>query len=311
MGDAVPSAGGGLCGNAPLWPGVDLSIRTPPAETGGIVLHKPWCRSHQAGLDKNSKLMYTVYRIRYAHSLPTGEGSCEQQQEGGMTVPETTLLSKIRKPKSVDDTAYTEIKKAVLDCVLAPGTPLVETRLAEELGVSRTPIRKAITRLEQEGFATADPSKGYRVSEILRRDLEEMYQLREILECHLVRETATQFTQEELDEIESALTAADRALEEEDYPAFLAANRTFHHSFDRKYGNQRIADVLANLDEHVYRAIMWGFRGRANSDRMQLGYGDHRLIVKAIREGDVEAAVSIMKEHLRYGPHFAVESSEG
>jgi DNA-binding GntR family transcriptional regulator len=221
------------------------------------------------------------------------------------------LLPRIRKPRSVDETTYAEIKKAVLDCVLAPGTPLVETRLAEELGVSRTPIRRAIARLEQEGFAIADPSKGYRVAEISGRELEEMYRLREILECHLVRETAKQFTPQELDEIESALAAADEALGEEDYPAFLAANRMFHHSFDRKYGNQRISDVLANLDEHVYRAIMWGFRGREDRGSSQLGYGDHRLILKAIREGDVEAAVSVMREHLRYGPHFAVESSAG
>lgn len=227
----------------------------------------------------------------------------------GVIMNATALLSKIEKPRSVDDTAYSRIKQAILDCVLAPGTPLVETRLAEELAVSRTPVRRAIARLEQEGFVTADVSKGYNVADISRRDLEEMYQLREILECHLIRETAQQFTEEELAEIERALQTADQYLEREDYPAFLATNRAFHHSFDRKYGNQQISQVLDRLDEHVYRVIMWGFRGREGEAGIRLGYGDHRMILKAIREGDVESAVAVMRDHLRYGSHFPDELS--
>ncbi len=226
-------------------------------------------------------------------------------------MPARALLEKIEKPPSVDDTAYLQIKQAIIDCVLAPGESLVETRLAEELGVSRTPIRRAIARLEQEGFVTADVSKGYNVAEISLRDLEEMYQLREILECHLIRETAERFTRDELDALEIELKAADQAMERDDYPAFLAANRGFHHAFDRKFGNQRISEVLANLDEHVYRAIMWGLRGRGSRTGIQLGYGDHSLILEALREGDVESAVSVMREHLRYGPHFAAKPSVG
>ena len=224
-------------------------------------------------------------------------------------MPARPSLEKIEKPPSVDDTAYLQIKAAVLDCVLAPGAPLVETRLAEELGVSRTPVRRAIARLEQEGFVSADAGKGYKVAEIVLRDLEEIYHLREILECHLIRETAGQFTEDDLREIESALQAADQELELEDYPAFLVTNRAFHHAFDRKYGNQHISQVLDRLDEHVYRAIMWGFHGRGRDARMQLGYGDHKVILEAIREGNVESAVSVMRDHLRYGPHFAAEPS--
>ena len=121
-------------------------------------------------------------------------------------------LSKIEKSQSLDEKAYLQIKKAILDCTLPPGASLIETRLAEELGVSRTPIRKAIARLEQEGFVTAAPSKGYNVAEISLQEIREMYQLREILECHLVRETAKQFAQEELEKMESALRAAESTL---------------------------------------------------------------------------------------------------
>jgi DNA-binding GntR family transcriptional regulator len=231
--------------------------------------------------------------------------------EGGELVPERALLTKIEKPPSVDDTAYVQIKQAILDCVLVPGAPLVETRLAEELGVSRTPIRRAIARLEQEGLVAADPPKGYNVTQISLPDQEEIYQLREILECYLVHETADQFSEEELDEMESALRAADQALEEEDYPGFLATNRLFHHAFDRKFGNQHISEVLANLDDHVYRAIMWGFHLREGEIVRGLGYRDHELILKAIREEDVESAVSRMQAHLRHGPRFVSDNTAG
>lgn len=224
-------------------------------------------------------------------------------------MPDRALLAKIEKPPSVDDTAYLQIKQAILDCVLVPGAPLVETRLAEELGVSRTPIRRAIARLEQEGFVAADPSKGYNVANISQEDLAEMYELRGILECHLVRETAKRFSQEELAEMEAALRAADQALEQGDYPSFLATNRTFHHAFDRKYGNRRVSDVLANLDEHVYRAIMCGFRAQEGGVVSGLGYGDHKLVLEAIKGGDAESAVSLMEDHLRRGPLFLPDSS--
>jgi len=209
-----------------------------------------------------------------------------------------SLLPKVEKSQSLEEKVYLQIKKAILDCVLPPGSPLIETRLAEELGVSRTPIRKAIARLEQEGFVTAASSKGYHVAEISLQDIREIYQLREILECHLVRETAKQFNQEELEELESALRAADQALEKGDYPGFLATNRAFHHAFDRKYGNQHISDMLANLDEHIYRNLMSEFQVQESKVLTASSYGEHKLILEAIREGDVESAVSSIRDHL-------------
>jgi DNA-binding GntR family transcriptional regulator len=149
-------------------------------------------------------------------------------------VPVGATLSKIEKPQSLDEAVYQQIKNAILNVTLMPGSPLIETRLADELGVSRTPIRKALARLEQEGFVSAAPSKGYQVAEILLQDIQQIYDLREILECHLVRETAASFTAEELSELEAALDAADHAFQKEDYAGFLSTNRLFHHAFDLK-----------------------------------------------------------------------------
>jgi len=202
----------------------------------------------------------------------------------------------IERPQTLDERAYLQIKKAILSGMLVPGEPIVETQLAEELGVSRTPVRKAIWRLEQEGFITSAPFKGYYVSKIDSQDIKEIYQLREILECHLVGETARQFTREDLAEIECAVLAADEALEEGDYSAFLESNRRFHHAFDRKYGNERISDVLRNLDERMRWILSTEVQDQR--DVVEASFQEHKLIFEAIREGDVESAVSLMRQHL-------------
>jgi DNA-binding GntR family transcriptional regulator len=212
---------------------------------------------------------------------------------------ESASVSKVERSLSLEEKVYLKLKEAILDCVLPSGAPLIETQQAEKLGVSRTPIRKALARLEDEGFVTAAPTKGYEVTTASLQDIEEIYQLREILECHIVRETAKQFSPEELDEMEAALVTADKALENEDYGGFLESNRTFHHALDRKYGNKRISDLLDNLDEHVYRHLMAEFKAQGTTLLSAAAIRDHKIILDAIRDGDAESAASLMREHLR------------
>lgn len=207
-------------------------------------------------------------------------------------------LEKIRKAMPLDDQVYSQIKRAILDGSLAPGTMITESQLGESLGVSRTPVRKAIPRLEQEGFIVDVPLKGYQVAEISSRDIREIYQLRDIVECQLIRETATRFTDQELDELESLLDRAEEALERQDHAAFLDHSRMFHHSFDGKFGNQRISDLLASLDEHIYRFLSIHFRTRRVQTSMPQSIQDHRRVLQAIRKGDVEQAIALTHEHL-------------
>jgi DNA-binding GntR family transcriptional regulator len=176
---------------------------------------------------------------------------------------------------------------------------ITETQLADNLGISRTPVRNAIPRLEQEGFIVSVPPKGYQVTEISAQEIHDIYQLKEILECYIIREIADKFTPAEIDDLEALLQAANLALEKEDYAGFLKASRDFHHGLERKFGNQRIADLLASLDEHIARLLIAQLR----SHRIQLSNApslqDHRLILKAIRKRDVEKAVSLTREHLK------------
>ena len=204
-------------------------------------------------------------------------------------------LAKIEKSQSLYEQAYSHIKQAIINGVFRPGEFLPEVRLADELGISKTPIHNAMARLGEEDFLVYEPYKGYYVADIRLEDTKEIYELRRILECYLVRETAPQFTPAELDEIETNIQAAEEAFERQDFVNYIAHNREFHHAFPRKYGNQRILKLLANLDEHVQRILLYNLQGEQIE---LLSPREHRLILDAIRAGEVEAAVDLMRDHL-------------
>lgn len=237
-------------------------------------------RTTQLTRNENCGILYPEFSIQYSKQDMSRQLS----------------FSQIERSPTLDEGAYLQIKEAILSGMLMPGQPVVESQLAEKLGISRTPIRKAIWRLEQESFITATPFKGYHVSRIESQDIKEIYQLREILECHLVRATVEQFTDKDFADIEYALRVADEALERGDYIAFLESNRKFHHIFDRKFGNRRISDVLINLDEHVRWILATEVHDR--QDIVLASFQEHRLIFEAVQKRDVESAVSLMRQHL-------------
>ncbi len=206
-------------------------------------------------------------------------------------------MEKLEKSKSLDEKAYLQIKDAILTCKLPPGEFLAEVRIAESLGVSKTPIRNAMARLYQEGFLINIPYKGHFISEISIEGISEIYELRIILECHVLRETAIKFSLAELDAIESIIVAAEEAFDRGEMDRYVHLNREFHHAFDLKYGHRRISDVLTNLDEHVQRIIFYALQNGYH-DLLDTQRDDHRLILTALRAGEIDSAVELMKNHL-------------
>lgn len=192
--------------------------------------------------------------------------------------------------------AYGHIKQAIITGAFEPGMFLAEVQLAQELGISKTPVREAMRRLQQERFLVNIPFEGYYVAEVSVDDILEMYQLRQLLECFLVRETTNQFSEDELDNLQAILDAADVALAAGNPDRFVELNRDFHHAFDLKYGNQRISDVLTNLDEHVQRILLYEFRDQPQY--FLASHSEHYLILGAIRERDKEAAEQLVEQHL-------------
>lgn len=205
------------------------------------------------------------------------------------------MLGKIDTSLSLKDKAYAAIKDAILTLTLEPGTPVVESDLAERLGISKTPVRDALQELEREGFVARIPFTGTYVTDVTTTDIIEVFQLRAVLEGLAARLAAQLFTDAELDQLAGDLSAAEAALEQGDLVLCSEKNRQLHHAIIDKAGNERLRLIIHNLDDHIRR-----FRVLSDQIRGQLDASvqEHRRILNALYEHDPAAAEEAMREHL-------------
>ncbi len=197
--------------------------------------------------------------------------------------------------RKVTDWVYEEIREAIIDLRLRPGEPLREASIATQLGVSKTPIREALTRLEQEGLVETTSFKGAVVSGYSPRDLEELYELRALLEGAAVRAVADRATEETMAEL-GDLVARSRELRDAGQLTELAALLgRFDLILYDQVTNRRIRALIDNLLAHLTRIgnLTEGIPGR-----VEASVEEHALVVEAIKTGRPEEAERLMREHI-------------
>jgi DNA-binding GntR family transcriptional regulator len=206
--------------------------------------------------------------------------------------------------------AYAEIRAFLLGGGAHPGEQVTEEQLAEIAGVSRTPVREAMRRLEAELLLVRSPSKRIFVADWSRDDIDEMFTLRQMLEGHAAKRAAQRLTASEIDRLEAVNGALREAIATEppDIVRFLEANRRFHDIITEAARSPRLAQVLAMLVEQpvlVRTARHYSVRDLRQSAR------DHDELVAAFRAGDPDWAQAVMKSHLRRAFHTFADAAEG
>jgi DNA-binding GntR family transcriptional regulator len=207
----------------------------------------------------------------------------------------TFQLPKVTEPVSLKDKAYNAIKSAILSLKLKPGDPLVESDLAQQLGISKTPVRDALLELEREGFVTKILFKGTYVTEITLKDVREAFQVRAVLEGLAARLAVPLLSAEELEEAEKIITAAEAALAEGDIALCSEHGKQFHSLIINKADNHRLQPLIRNLDDHLqrFRLLSDQINGRLNKSLTE-----HRKVLEALRRRDPIAAEEAMRGHL-------------
>lgn len=204
--------------------------------------------------------------------------------------------------------AYRHLQEGILSGKLSPGSVVSESRLAKELGVSRTPIGEAIRQLAKEGLVRQVPRYGTIVREFKPRDVEELYEMREALEGYAAGQAARRITSLQLAQLEALCTNIEQILAEleskqltkVDMPTlrrFLAADLAFHLLIVRAAGNQRILQTI-----HETRTVSQIFRMRRrepDQSVIQLASQMHRRILEALASGNAAEASARMAEHIR------------
>jgi DNA-binding GntR family transcriptional regulator len=201
--------------------------------------------------------------------------------------------------------AYDFAKWAILNAVYAGGEVITEGGLAHEVGVSRTPVREALLRLEVEGLVRLHPKKGAVVSTFSIHEVEDVLEARALVENHTA---AKSFAQRErlLPEVEGVHQEMKRRRRECDTAAFTEADRVFHELIVDAADNAVLSSVYRMLRERQTLFTSAMVRGRA--DRMQSAITEHEKILEALRGDDEQAFTRVVNEHLQWSIALARES---
>lgn len=196
--------------------------------------------------------------------------------------------------KPLREVVFESLREAIMSGILEPGERLMENQLAEELGVSRTPVREAIRKLELENFVVMIPRKGAYVAGVSLKDIAEVFEIRSALEGLAAGLAAERITDDELEQMERALFyRVDEG--EPDIEQLVKADTDFHALVYKASHNVRLIQILANLREQIQR-----FRttSLAVPGRMKHAIDEHRWIVEALRNHDSEEAQSLAIAHI-------------
>ena len=198
--------------------------------------------------------------------------------------------------RKVTDWVYEELKSAIVDLRLAPGDPLREATLADQLGVSKTPIREALTRLEQEGLVETTSFKGAVVTGYSRQDLLEIYELRELLENAAARTAAESMADADRDRLDRICRESRKLKKNHDAAGLAALISAFDDVLFEQVRNSRIRALIENLRAHLTRI---GHLTAEIPGRIEASVDEHEKILQAIAARDPELAERQMREHIR------------
>lgn len=194
--------------------------------------------------------------------------------------------------KPLRDRVRDELRERIIDGVYPPGTRLVETEIAAQLGVSRLPVREGLRALESEGFVKTLPRRGAVVVELSPQDVEELFDVREALEMLASRQAAERATKAELRRVRAILDRACRALDAGDRVALGRANEAFHDAILRLSGNKLLQSVLEPLQGRLHWLL------RQTGDPYDL-LEEHTAWFEAIAAGSPDLAAERAREHAR------------
>jgi len=204
-------------------------------------------------------------------------------------------LNAIDPPPALARMAHEALRASILNGRLRPGVVYNETALAEELGISKTPVREALLELAAQGLVTVLPRRGVMVTRFTEADVEEVFEVRRAIELALVEKVAREVAALDLSPVDRALKKQDQAIGEHDKVAFLGADRDFHKAFGQLARNRRLAAILDNVRDLVH---VMGMEALAREDRPKEVLEEHRKVVDAVEAGDPDLARRAMARHL-------------
>lgn len=205
------------------------------------------------------------------------------------------------------DVVFNTLRQAILKGELKPGERLMEIALAEKLGVSRTPIREAMRKLELEGLVVMIPRRGAQVANITEKDLNDVLEVRIALENVAIEKACTRMSKEDMGRLWLAAKEFERTMAEGNLVRLAEADVEFHEIIYRASDNKRLNQVLNNLREQIYRYRVEYLK---EEETRNVLVKEHEELTKAIRERDVKKAQEISFRHIENQRRAIIQSIE-
>ncbi len=193
------------------------------------------------------------------------------------------------------EVVFNTLREAILTGDLEPGEHLMEVKLANKLGVSRTPIREAIRKLELEGLVVMTPRRSAEVARITKEDLNDVLEVRRVLESLAIQLCCAKRTGQEIVLLRENLNTFRKYIRENKVKEIAVTDVQFHDIIYQSTGNKRLNQILYNLREQMYRYRMEYIKDKETRNNLIL---EHEEIIRAIEERDVKRAKEAILNHI-------------
>ena len=193
--------------------------------------------------------------------------------------------------------AYEYIKEEILSLRLPPHARLNALELSVRMELSRTPVREALTRLEQEGLADREVGGGFRVHGLTLKEILDTYKVREALEVEAAHEALPNINDELLDQLDKILRSSEALMSLSTYSKFIVGNRRFHAAIVKASGNAMLEQLMAPIADRVRLIGAMLVRGRAA--RLKEVLDENQAILDALRTLDAQRIEEAVRAHVR------------
>ena len=200
-------------------------------------------------------------------------------------------MKKIRIPENLTSMAYRAIKDYILDGRLDENTRLTEEFLSQRLGISKSPVREALTRLESERLIQIEPRRGAYLRKFSIKEIGELYDLREALEVYAVGKA--ELSPALLAGLRESVERSRKHVEDNDKRRYIEEDVNFHALLTAASGNELLTEILRNIQHQV-----WLFRRKTYDLSRSKATETHAAIVQALEKGDKDQAQRLMREHI-------------
>ncbi|MDT0303822.1 GntR family transcriptional regulator [Streptomonospora wellingtoniae] len=202
------------------------------------------------------------------------------------------LSGRVQRPVPLRETVYETILNLIITREFPPGRHLVESELAEQLGVSRQPVREALQRLSNEGWVDLRPGYGAFVHTPTESEADQLLAVRAVLETEAARLAAGTAAPEQVEHLRELWRAGVAAVDDADVDSVVTANADFHRGVIEASGNRVLAELAAQVD----RRVRWYYAPIARS-RGMASWDEHAEIIAAVAGGDAAEAARLMNDH--------------